>query len=189
MLSLEFDTVEKWLEDAETFSYEFMRYSMINYRAAGMDVTFDRPAVEAAHAEWQATVSHWQNHLFRRDTESLSYIKIFAILLWCLSKQSYIQQIRTYSAGARRSEYEFNGDEKLREALVEDFLGAPEVICAIDFCMAVIGAYEEARTDRLTPYVWRLTKSFRHDLIVVLTGGEINPQHVYVMLEANFARA
>jgi hypothetical protein len=188
MLELNASTVDEWLTKEGQFSYDFRRHSLVNYRAAGMDVTFSEEILTKVHLEWTALVSHWQNHLFPEDTHSLSYIKIFSILIWCLSKEPYIIDIHEYIPGIKRSEFEFNGSDDLKKLVVEDFLSAPEIICALDFCIPVIKAYERVRSDRFTPFEDALTNSFRHDLIYMLNSGEITALQVYLALEGKFSR-
>jgi hypothetical protein len=188
MLELNANTVDRWLADGGLFSYDFRRYSLVNYRAAGMDVSINEEVITKVHLEWLALFSHWQNHLFQEGTHSLSYIKIFSILIWCLSKEPYITDIHEYIPGTRRSEFEFNGSDDLKKLVVEDFLSAPEIICALDFCLPIIKAYESVRTDRRSPFDGNITASFRHDLIYMLSSGEITALQVYLALEGKFSR-
>lgn len=188
MITLTNTTVDEWLSVASSFSYDFSHFALLQHRALGVDIEFVSPEIEAAHAEWVATVHQWRNTLFRQDTESLSYTKIFAILLWSLSQRQYLGDIRKFVPTGHREDPIFNGPEEMRAAIVADLLGAPEIVSAIDFCIPVLAFYESKRTDRIEPYQFRMTPVLRHDLIVLLSTEKPSPLAIYLVLEAIFGR-
>lgn len=189
MIELNENTVEAWLDDAEKFTYDFMRYSVCCVRTVGVEPTFSRQVLYEAHKEWVETCTDWKNHRFHYGVESLSYTKIFAILLHCLSKRTFVTAMEEHVANDHRSEFEFNGSPQERAEAAQDFLGAPDVICALDFSIQVLCFYEVHRLGRREKFDPRLTESVRHDLIHFLVGSEPHSAlSVYMAIKPIFSR-
>ena len=183
MVRLGKETIETWLADRDSFCLAYMEYTFSWHHPVGADLELLRSEIEESHAEWVATVTEWRTMRFRQETESLSYTKIFAILLCALCKRKYIGEMKPYEP-FRRAMPEFQGTDEQRQAILEDLLGAPEAVSALQFCLAVLNHYEQKRLDRKTPFVFRMTEQGRHDLLVLLTGDEPSPIAVYLCLES-----
>lgn len=187
MVYLNGSTVDTWLCDREAFCLAFMEHTFTWHHAVGADLELLREQIREVHGEWVAIVHEWQAQRFRSETESLSFTKIFAILLCVLSKKQYIGEMKAYET-FRKPAPEFAGTDEQKQALLEDLLGAPEAVSALDFCLAILNFYESKRLDRRTPFQFRMTESGRHDLLVMLTSGDANPTAVYLSLEGFYAR-
>lgn len=187
MVRLTNDTVEAWLDDCEAFTLAFMEYTFEWHHAVGADLELLRSEIESAHADWIGTVTEWRNNRFQQETESLSYTKIFAILIWALCNRTYIGEMKEY-VPFRHQPPEFNGTEAERLACRADLLGAPEAVSALQFCLSVLNFYEANRLDKRPPFAFRMTESGRHDLLVMLTSKEAGPTSLYIALEGFYAR-
>lgn len=187
MVRLSKGTVEQWLANCEEFSHCFMEYTFTWHHAVGADLDLLAEHIKEAHAEWTSVVAEWRTQRFRQETEGLSYTKIFAILLYALSKQRYVGEMREYEP-FRQPRPEFNGTEEERRCYLDDLLGAPEAVSAFQFCVSVLNFYESNRLDRKTPFEFRLTESGRHDLLVLLTGADATATAVYMALEGLYSR-
>jgi hypothetical protein len=188
MINLDNGTVERWLGSAEEFSYDFIRYLHLYMHAIGVHADFVRAEVEDAHREWATICNHWQTHLFEQDVESLSYTKIFSVLLFCLSKRTFIENLSTYVNAGRRSDPVFNGTDIEQQEARDDFLGAPEAIASFDFCINIMNFYEERRIDREDPFQPKLTEAMRHDMIYFLGSPPADALAVYMALKAIYTR-
>jgi hypothetical protein len=188
MITLTRETIFEWLSDSDKFSYEFMRHSIECRRAIGINLSFIRTELLKAHEEWVETCDIWKATYFQQDVESLSFTKMLAILLYCLSKRTFISEMKNYEQTGHRSEHSFGGSEADLEEERADFVGAPEIVCALDFCLSAINFYEANRIDKIEPFEFRLTPSARHDLIHVLGSHGQDAMSVYIALEALYAR-
>ncbi len=187
MTKLTANTVDQWLADSEVFSLAFMQYSFTWHHPVGVDITLHREEIQKAHAAWVSKVQEWQASYFRQETFSLSYTKIFGALLWALSEHVFCGDIREYE-GLQHPKPEFQGTDEERQEWVDDLCGAPEVVTAMQFCISVLQFYESKRIDRTSPYVFRMTESGRHDLIMALHEKRIDALATYLTLDAWFAR-
>ncbi len=187
MVILRNDTIEQWISDRDKFCLDFMEASFESHHAIGVDLDLHRNEIESAHDNWVAMITEWQTKRFRQETESLSYTKIMAILLWSLSQRSFIGDMREY-ASFRKPVPVFNGSDERREELRADLLGAPEAVTALQFCLGVLNFYEGKRIDRKTGFVFRVTESGRHDMLVLLTSEDQNALSVYMILEGFYSR-
>jgi hypothetical protein len=187
MVILRKNTVETWLRDSGDFSYDFMHYSFEWHHAIGVNLELSRPEIIEVHSKWVETVTEWQTQKFRSETESLSYTKIFAILLWALCQRPYVNEMTQFNSH-RQDTPTFNGTPEQKAEMVSDLLGAPEAVTAFQFCIAVLNHYEAQRIDRKTAFEFRMTEQGRHDLLVMLTSKEVSPIAVYLALEGIYSR-
>ncbi|TBA76697.1 hypothetical protein ELH53_29630 (plasmid) [Rhizobium ruizarguesonis] len=188
MIELTENTVDVWLSDAEAFTYDFMRYADACAKSVGMSLSFSRADLTESHREWATMCGEWKAHRFEQGVESLSYTKIFSILLYCLTRRTFVTEMRKYSSSGRRSDFDFDGSLEERSEAAADLSGAPEAVSALDFCVAVNGFYEQARVDRNEIYSPRMTMSVRHDLIHLITTGTPTALDVYMAIKPIFSR-
>jgi hypothetical protein len=187
MVLLNEHTVDEWLKDRDAFCLAFMEYSFAWHHAVGADLELLRAKLEEAHARWATIVQEWKTNRFRQEAASLSYTKVFGILLWVLSETPFVGAMADYEP-FRQPAPEFAGTDEDRAYLRNDLLGAPEVVTAFQFVVAVLNFYESKRIDRKTGFVLRITEGARHDFLVMLHAREVSPLAVYMTLEAFYSR-
>lgn len=83
---------------------------------------------------------------------------------------------------------EFNGSDELRNELMQDVLGNPEIVTALEFCLFVLNFYERQRIDRKSKFVFRMTESSRHDLIAAISRNEMSAEAIFIAFENLYAR-
>jgi hypothetical protein len=159
MVELYNRTVETWIEDGESFCLDFMKYSFSWHHPVGADIDLLREEIRKAHAEWVEVRHEWQMQNFKQEAASLSYTKEFGILLWALSRHPFCGEMRPF-----------------------------EVVTAMQFCLSALSFYENRRTDRKTPFVFRMTEAGRHDLIMALSEKKSDALATYLAIDALFSR-
>lgn len=187
MVTLTNETVDEWLKDCGKFCHDFQRYSFLWHHPIGLDIPLLSEGIAKAHADWVEKVAEWQASGFRQEAISLSYTKIFGALLWALSNHAFCGEISEYEP-FREPAPEFEGTPEERAFWIEDVCGAPDIVTAMQFCLSVLQFYESKRIDRKTPYVFRITESGRHDLIMALYEKRIDALGTYLTVDAWFAR-
>ncbi len=187
MVYLDNNSVDKWLQEADAFCSAFMEYSFSWHHPVGADIQLLADEIKRAHSEWAAICHEWRTQNFRQEAASLSYTKTFGVLLWTLSKTGYCGEMREYEP-FRHPRPEFNGTETERKAVLDDLLGAPEIVTALQFCLSILIFFETNRIDRETDFIFHMTESWRHDLIMSLAERRIDALGTYLALDAVFAR-
>jgi hypothetical protein len=195
MLDIAPDSVERWAEDTDCFIDAFVVISTALFRTVGIDVTFSRVILTEVHGIWVEEKKRWENNLFPTENHNLAEIKVLSIMLWALTRKGFIIECRDYEPEIGDATYEFKSmdglevhRDRIKSEAKSDFLNAPDIICALDFCLVVINAFEEVRTDRLTELDPFLAPEFRHNLIYYLKQSDVSALSVYTTLEANYSR-
>jgi hypothetical protein len=187
LIPLKENTLYDWLNNYEEFSYEFKRFCVVICQAFDLECRFDETVLKNAHNDWKEECEAWRTQHFGRETEALSHIKVLALLLFHFSRVPFIANLYDHEFSSDR-DYTFSGNDEQRASVKADIDAGREALLTLDFCIGIICAYEEARTDRKDPFQYRLTLELRHDIISFLLARGDDSKALYLILEALFVR-
>jgi hypothetical protein len=122
------------------------------------------------------------------DSDGLSHIKIMAILLFALAQVDWVHELEEFNATDDRREGEYNGTPEEKEESRRDINAGRGTFLALQFVLAILNSFEEARDDRQQEFVFRLTHEIEHDLMVFLLSERRDDMAIYLILEALYAR-
>ncbi len=119
-------------------------------------------------------------------SKNLSVIKVLSLLLHELSRVGWMTQLEEFDHTA--APFQFAGPEDEFEEVRKDIAGGGGTFLAYQFVILVINWFEQARTDRVQEFVFRMTLDLEHDILVFLTSEECQPTSIYLILKALYAR-
>jgi len=182
------DCLDRWLADYDQFRPDFLLFCYTLSKACGYYPQVDFVSLKAAHAEWGARCNVWQAEYVMRDSDGLSHTKIMAILLYALSQVEWVAELEEFNPEGDRREGEYNGTPQEREESRRDINSGRGTFLTLQFVLAILNAFEEARDDRQQEFVFRLTHELEHDLMVYLLSERRDDMAIYLILESLYAR-
>lgn len=122
------------------------------------------------------------------DSDSLSHIKIMAILLFVLAQNEWVHALEEFESDSDHREGDYNGTPEEREESRRDINAGRGTFLALQFVFAILNSFEQARDDRQQEFLFRLTHELEHDIMVYLLSERRDDMAIYLMLEALYAR-
>lgn len=187
MISMEEDTVYKWIENFDDFNYDFRRFCNITFQAFDLDVEFIPGALKEIHDEWAEEIESWLEDSCHPDTRELSPVKILAILLEKLASKSFLGNFFNHKYKDDPG-YQFNGTAPQKKKAREDLIDNREFQLSFDFVIAVLAYYAENRVENVSSQTIRIGHDFRHDFLVYLHSGKSDAMAIYLIFSGLASR-
>src|ERR1700734_284052 len=182
------DCLDRWLAEYDQFRPDFLAFCYFVSKACGYYPQVDFNNLKAAHAAWKAKCEVWERTYVMPDSDGLSHIKIMAILLFALSQTEWVRELEEFDPTSDRREGDYNGTPEEREESRRDINAGRGAFLALQFVLAILNSFEEARDDRQQEFIFRLTHELEHDLMVFLLSERRDDMAIYLILEALYAR-
>lgn len=182
------ECLDRWLASFDDFRVDFVKTCQFLCKAVGYYFTFDQQLLKDAHEKWAAEEKYWRSVLLSQESNELSHLKLFALLLVCLAESDWISEIFEFDTAADARHLEFNGTEDERIEVRKDIAGGRGVYLAFYFCILVINWFENARDDKLQPFEIRITPDLEHDILVYLSSDYRNTMGMFLILKALYVR-
>jgi hypothetical protein len=187
MLRLKQDCLDVWVADFDRFAHDFLYYSGCYAKALGYSFDPDFESLKIAHKSWQASCEKWEKQLVMPDSKGLSHIKMMAILLTDLACLEWMRDLAEFD-GDERNGFVFSGTAEERAEIRRDINGGGGTYLALEFAIAVINYFEQNRTDRVGPFVFRATPDVIHDIFVYLNSPVRDAMSTFLILNALYTR-
>jgi hypothetical protein len=189
-MSFSLARLDEWKADYKAFFHDFMNIIQPLIKCCGYWFEWDTQALKAAHAAWVAECAEWESSRLMPGSDGLAELKVFAILMYHLAQVPWVKELSEFdfenSSDAR--EYEFAGTPEDCKATRADINAGRGAYLGYQFCMAHIQWCERNRTDKVQPFVFRMTDELEHNFLSYLLSEKRDPLPIYLFLEALFVR-
>lgn len=189
-MSFSLDQLDEWMADYDAFFGAFMRIMQPFLKCCGYWFEWDSGALKAAHAAWVAECGEWEKSRLMAGSNGLAQLKVLAILMHHLAQVPWVTALTKFDFETSRdaSKYEFAGTAEDRENTRADINAGRGAYLGYLFCMNHIRWCERNRTDKLQPFVFRITDELEHNFLSYLLSERRDSMAIYLFLEALFVR-
>lgn len=182
--------LDQWVRDYQEFHRALMYFVQPVVKVVGYQIQTDSDALRAAHAAWCANCRLWEETRLMPNSNGLSHIKMMALLIFALAQFPWIKSLHEfdYEGSADAREYEYNGTEQQRQETRRDIAAGRGAFLGYQFAISVIIWFEQGRTDKRGPFLFRMTHDMEHDFLVYLCSEAKDEMAVFLILKALFLR-
>jgi hypothetical protein len=177
---------EQW-RSFEVFETDIGRFCSTIAARTGLKSSINAEALRKAHLDWCADHDEWlTSHKMPTGTLELSHYKQAGILLWALSANQFVLFENSPAPDPWKEVYgrlDFADDLTIRK-----LSDGQNHFAAWTLCHNIVVWFEEARTDRRTEFVARVTDDFETDVVSLLVSGLHTSDSLYLVLKALFFR-
>lgn len=175
----------EWADDSDIFIEDFKLIAKhFSGRSAESDFRTNQ-YLGPTYSWWIRQNSIWANGAMKNSDKGLSQLKLGANLLWAIKlKEPFVATAKVDKTNiAPDTPGLFDARDN------QNFAAHPSILIGWTVVHTICSIIEKRRTDRLTPYVDRVTTEYESDLLTWLTNSNPNSFDIYMSMKSLYLRA